>query len=67
MGENKQDIVSKLSTLLKATRAGSGIDKLELTADEKEVRITFKSGFGKSVNVAGDSGIALIKDVISRL
>lgn len=67
MGENKQDIVSKLSGLLKATRAGSNIDRLELTADEKEVRITFGSGFGKSVNVTGDSGIALIKDVISRL
>ena len=30
MGENKKDIVGRLSILMKATRAGYDLDKLEL-------------------------------------
>lgn len=65
--ENKEEIVARLSLLLKATRAGAGIDKLKLSEDESKVRIIFLSGGEKTVNVECDSGIALIRDVISRL
>lgn len=67
MKENKKDIVVKLELLLKATRAGEDIDRLELTSSESEVRIMFLSGYGKTVNVECDSGIALINDVIQKL
>lgn len=65
--EDKKDIVSRLSILLKATRAGSGIDKLQLSEDEETVQILFKNGFNRNVNIACDSGIAIIEDVIKAL
>lgn len=67
MKENKQDIVARLSLLLKATSAGEDIDKLELATDESEVRIMFLQGHERAVNVECDSGIALIQDVIRYL
>lgn len=67
MEENKKDIVSRLSVLLKATRAGEDIDQLELSEDESEVRIIFITGYERTVNVECDSGMALIRDVIRNL
>lgn len=67
MEENKKDIVTWLSVLLKATRAGEDIDRLELATDESEVRIIFITGYERTVNVECDSGIALIQDVIRNL
>lgn len=62
--ENKKDIVMRLTILLKATRAGSGIEKLVLSEDQKTVTIEFSSGGSRDVNVDCDSGIALVQDVI---
>lgn len=67
MEENKKDIVSRLSILLKATRAGEDIHKMDLSEDESEVKIIFCTGYERTVNVECDSGIALIKDVIQAL
>ncbi len=64
MEENKKDIVSKLSILMKATRAGGDIHKMRLSEDESEVKILFQSGYERTINVECDSGIALIQDVI---
>lgn len=65
--ENKKDIVMRLTLLLKATRAGSGIKKLVLSEDQKTVSIEFDSGGSRDVNVDCDSGIALVQDVIKVL
>lgn len=65
--ENKKDIVMRLTLLLKATRAGSGIKKLVLSEDQKTVSIEFDSGGSRDVNVDCDSGIALVQDVIEAL
>ena len=65
--ENKKDIVMRLTLLLKATRAGSGIKKLVLSEDQKTVSIEFYSGGSRDVNVDCDSGIALVQDVIGVL
>ncbi|MDE6853113.1 MAG: hypothetical protein K2J67_11635 [Lachnospiraceae bacterium] len=62
--EDKQEIVTYLKWLLKATRAGSGIEKLVLSEDQKTVAIMFSSGGSRDVNVDCDSGIELVKDVI---
>ena len=62
--ENKKDIVMRLTFLLRATRAGSGIKKLVLSEDQKTVSIEFDSGGSRDVNVDCDSGIALVQDVI---
>lgn len=67
MKENKKDIVSRLSLLLKATMAGNDIDKLLLSDDEETVHIQFNNGYIKNVNIACDSGKSIIQDVIDAL
>lgn len=67
MKENKKDIVSRLSVLLKATRTGEDIHKMRLSEDESKVNIIFRTGYERTVNVECDSGIALIQDVINCL
>ena len=62
--ENKEEIVMRLKLLLKATRAGSGIEELALSGDQNEVTVKFRSGSERKVNVECDSGIALIQDVM---
>lgn len=65
--ENKNDIVKRLKLLLMATRAGSGIENLVLNEAQDTVTIMFKTGSSRKVNIAGDSGIAIIKDVVKAL
>lgn len=65
--ENKQDIVKRLKLLLIATRAGSNIEDIVLNEKQDKVTITFIHGGSRQVDIAGDSGIAIIKDVVSRL
>lgn len=62
VNENKSEIVQKLKELLQSTRAGSSIKDLILDGKEKCVTIVYECG-SKQVNVEGDSGIALIRDV----
>lgn len=64
--ENKKEILQKLNTLLKATRAGSGIKDLALSGDERIVTIHFSQG-SRSVNVEADSGCAMIMDIVKAL
>ena len=65
--ENKENIVMRLKLLLKVTRAGSAIEDLILNDKQDMVIIQFDNGNSKKIDIAGDSGIAIIKDVISRL
>lgn len=65
--ENKEEIVMRLKLLLMATRAGSDIEDLVLSGDQKAVTVKFRNGGEKKVNVECDSGIALIDDVIKVL
>lgn len=65
--EDKQDIVRRLKILLVATRAGSDISDLILNDNQDQVAIKFKNGGVRLVDIAGDSGIAIIKDVVKRL
>ncbi len=65
--ENKEDIVKRLKLLLIATRAGSGIADLILTENQDKVIILFKQGATREVNIDGDSGYAIIQDVLKRL
>lgn len=65
--ENKEEIVMKLKILLKSTRAGSNIADLILNEEESEITILFRAGETRKVNIEADSGIAIIKDVITAL
>lgn len=65
--ENKKEIVFRLKILLKATRIGDNIKDMVLSEDSKEVTILFRAGGSRKVNIEGDSGYAVIKDVMAAL
>lgn len=65
--EDKAEIVDRLQNLLKATRAGSDIDRLVLGGDRKAVTIRRRDGSERCVNIEADSGYAIIKDVMNAL
>lgn len=65
--EDKAEIVDRLQNLLKATRAGSDIDRLVLGGDRKAVTIRHRDGSERRVNIEADSGYAIIKDVMNAL
>ncbi len=65
--ENKEDIVRRLKLLLMATRAGSNIADLILNEEKEQVIILFRHGGTHVVNIAADSGIAIIRDVVKAL
>lgn len=65
--EDKKEIVMLLKHLLRATRAGADIEQMELDDDGETVRITFNNQCAKNVNIACDSGIAMIMDVARAL
>lgn len=67
MRENKQEICDSLCATLQKTRDQH--DLLSLTFDEAlEIVIAeYTDGDKKEINVWGDSGVALIKDVIEEL
>lgn len=60
-GVTKQELVGSLATTLRLTR--TGVVDLELADKEEAVMIHFKNGATKTVNIACDSGIAIIRDV----
>ena len=64
--ENKDMIARYLKPLLQCTRAESDIKDLVLDNQEEYVTIVFENGT-KRVPVMGDSGIALIQDIIKCL
>lgn len=67
MKENKEEIVKRLKLLLMVTRAGSDIEDMVLNEKQDKVTIIFRSGGSRRIDIAGDSGIAIIKDVVNRL
>lgn len=65
--EDKKEIVMLLKHLLRATRAGEDIEQMELIDTGEKIRITFRDQYIKDVNIAMDSGIAIIMDVAKAL
>ncbi len=62
--ENKNEIVLRLKHLLKATRAGRDIEDMFLDEKQKILTIQYKNGSKRKVDVAADSGIAIIMDAL---
>lgn len=60
IGVSKQELIDSLSETLSLTR--ERVDHLELR-DNDTVIIHYKGGYQKSVNIAMDSGLAIILDV----
>lgn len=68
--ENKQQILNYLLKAIQATRAGNDVSALRY--DEKDEMVYVYSGgvtrfWSRSINVAMDSGIAMLKDVINHI
>ena len=66
--ENKQLICDLLLDAIRQTRAGDDVTALRYIAEEEAVHADFESGKdGRIINVALDSGWAMIKDVVNNL
>lgn len=65
--ENMQEICDRLLWVLEATRGGADVVSLEYVEDSEIVIVLYASGFKKRVNVAYDSGVALIRDVMRNI
>ena len=56
-----------LKYLLNATRERECIRDLVLDGGQDSVDIFFNNGYRKTVNIEGDSGLAVIRDVLDAL
>lgn len=67
--EDKEEITYRLFDALRMTREHMDLQSLEYSKDEyKEiVTATFEDGYSKEINIALDSGIAMIRDIIKGL
>lgn len=61
--ENKQQICDSLLQTLQLTRMCDDLRSLEYQADTEIVVATFTGGGFMNINVACDSGIAMIRDI----
>lgn len=61
--ENKRLIVNYLLRCLQLTRAGEDIERIELDKSEQTALIVYRNGYRRPVNIACDSGIAIIRDI----
>lgn len=65
--ENKQEILDKLLPALQATRIFRDLASLDYDPQTEMVTAAYDGGATLRVNVAGDSGFAMIKDVLRLL
>lgn len=68
--ENKAEIAKQLCITLQMTREyAEELDALEYAKNgyEEIVTATFSNGYTRKINVAHDSGIAMIRDIIKGL
>lgn len=66
--ENKDVICQALLPVLKKTRALSDLEDLYYRKDpEEEVCAVFRGGYTKKINVACDSGLAMIRDIVNHI
>ena len=70
MYEDKARILEALCETLKLTRYGSDIEKITYLMDknfEEWAIVTWKGGYPKKICISGDSGTAIITDVMNHL
>ena len=67
MKENKQEICNSLCATLQKTRDQRDLVSLTLDKRQETVIAEYTDGDEKEISVWGDSGVALIKDIIEQL
>ena len=65
--EDKEAITERLFDILHMTREFMELESLTYLKDQEKVVARFEDGREKRINVATDSGIQLIEDVMERL
>ena len=65
--ENKHFILDRLLGTIQLTRVGKDIVSMDLSPDEEHVVIQYANGVAEFANVAGDSGAAMIRDVMQKI
>ena len=63
----KHDICRALLPVLRMTRALRDLEDLEYHGDTEEVHAVFRGGYTKKINVACDSRLAMIKDIVNEI
>lgn len=67
MRENKQEICNSLCATLRKTRDQRDLASLTFDENLEIVTAKYTDGDKKEIGVWGDSGVALIKDIIEEL
>lgn len=65
-GEDKKTICKLLCKVLQKTRGASDLVSLDLDEDAEIVTVKFEGGERK-INVGGDSGTAMIRDIVNHI
>lgn len=65
--EDKQDICSLLCRALQATRNACNLVSLDYDPARETVTVLFMGGGNRQINVACDSGTAMIRDIMRHL
>ena len=65
--EEKQRILDLLLPALRETKDLKELEALEYNPGEETVTAAFMGGSEEKINIAGDSGIAMIYDVVMKL
>jgi len=65
--ENKQKILDLLLKTLQATANAADVVSLMYDAERESVTVKFDGGGSRVINVAMDSGTAMIRDVMKQL
>lgn len=65
--ENKQKICDLLLLTLRATHNAADVISIIYDGESEEVTVTFVSGGKRHINVAMDSGTAMIRDIMKNL
>ena len=68
MTENKQMILNALLEAIQCTRAGDDVTALRFDSKTETVYVDFENNkAGRKINVAADSGIAMLRDVLNHI
>jgi hypothetical protein len=62
--ENKQKICDLLCDALRLTDAYGDIEMIEYSKSNENVAVIFKGGYTRNINVAMDSGMNMIRDIV---
>ena len=62
--ENKQKICDLLCDALRLTDAYGDIEMIAYNESKETVAVVFESGYTRNINVAMDSGMSMIRDIV---